>query len=323
MAAGWLSMAAPALAGVAVSFDSPAGESPLSTVGFVDKELIARQNAEKEERARLQREGEARAAGARIDWARDAVYIPGTDTAPLEDWKACEGMEENRGKPGFCMGTTDRGINAYPVHKVQVPSFRMLKSAVTVAQYRACVKARKCSEPDPRSSYDYCNWTIEPGDREEHPVNCVSHDQAQAFAQFAGGRLPSEAEREFAATSRGMNRKYPWGNEEPSCDRVVMNSGGLGCGNGGTMPVCSKPRGNTAQGLCDMAGNLWEWTQDTWHDSYEGAPTDGRAWEDSGWLRVVRGGSFLIDFSRHLRSDFRSFSIPHVRFLEVGFRLVR
>jgi len=72
------------------------------------------------------------------------------------------------------------------------------------------------------------------------------------------------------------------------------DDGGDGCGRDSTWPVCSKPSGNTTEGLCDMAGNVFEWVQDWYHSSYDGAPTDGSAWEKpTGSSRVLRGGSWL------------------------------
>ena len=136
-----------------------------------------------------------------------------------------------------------------------VKSFQLAKTEVTNKQYKACVEAGACTPP---SSY-------EGGD--DQPVVNVDWNQAKAFSEWVGGRLPSEAEWEYAARSGGKERKYPWGDEEPSCERAVMNQGGNGCGRNATWPVCSKTAGNTSQGLCDMAGNVWEWTQDWYHDS--------------------------------------------------------
>ncbi|HQC44850.1 MAG TPA: formylglycine-generating enzyme family protein, partial [Myxococcota bacterium] len=154
------------------------------------------------------------------------------------------------------MGSNDLSWSR-PVHRVTVPTFEMSKTQVTVDQYIACVNVGACTEPD---TEDYCNWIK--SDRGSHPVNCVSWNQAQAFARWAGGRLPSEAEWEYAARSGGRDWKYPWGDEEATCERAVISEGGNGCGRGSTWPVCSKPSGNTTHGLCDMAGNVWEWVQD-------------------------------------------------------------
>lgn len=209
--------------------------------------------------------------------------------------------------------------DAKPVHEVSIKTFQMAKTAVTVAQYAECVIKGACTEP---AAGEYCNWG-KPG-RGSHPVNCVDWNQAQAYAKFKGARLPSEAEFEYAATSGGKNQKYPWGNDEPTCDKAVMRgNGGYGCGTNSTMPVCSKPKGNTAQGLCDMSGNVWQWVQDKYQDSYKGAPIDGSAFEGAGSARVIRGGSFVSDVASYLRADSRSGGGPGFRGNGVGFRLVR
>jgi formylglycine-generating enzyme required for sulfatase activity len=103
----------------------------------------------------------------------------------------------------------------------------------------------------------------------------------------------------------------------------MKSNSGYGCGTNSTMPVCSKPKGNTAQGLCDMSGNVWQWMQDKYQDSYKGAPVDGSAFEGAGSGRVIRGGSFGRDNARHLRADYRNVSDPGYRNDYVGFRLVR
>ena len=219
----------------------------------------------------------------------------------------------------FFMGSNYGDSDEKPVHRVTVPTFEMSKTQVTVDQYIACVDAGSCSAP---GTGTYCNWIK--SDRGSHPINCVDWDQAQAFASWAGARLPSEAEWEYAARSGGRDWKYPWGDEAATCERAVMDNGSAdGCGRDSTWPVCSKPRGNTTQGLCDMAGNVWEWVQDWYHDSYNGAPTDGLAWESpTGSFRVLRGGSWSI-IARGVRAANRSYDDPRSRDVYLGFRLAR
>jgi len=105
-----------------------------------------------------------------------------------------------------------------------------------------------------------------------------------------------------------------------------MSEGGDGCGRKATWPVCSKPKGNTEQGLCDMAGNVWEWVQDWYHDSYEGAPRDGGAWESpAGLRRISRNGSWhSTAASLRLRAEQRgNGGSPDRRGGGLGFRPVK
>ena len=226
----------------------------------------------------------------------------------------------------FMMGSTSED-DAEPVHRVTLGSFEMTRTEVTVAQYRACVTAGKCTKP---GTGRYCNWGKR--GRDAHPVNCVDWSQARAFCGWAGGRLPSEARWEYAARSGGKSWTYPWGNAAPTCSRAVMGHGRkwcnaedpCGCGKNSTWPVCSRSAGNTAQGLCDMAGNVWEWTEDCWHDSYSGAPTDGsaRTRNCSDSYRVDRGGSWLYS-GGSLRAARRSNCSSDGRLASLGLRCAR
>ena len=226
----------------------------------------------------------------------------------------------------FMMGSSDYS-NAQP-HQVTVQAFQMAKALVTNKQYKACVDAGVCS---PAHYSDGTCWiwnssSLVRGNAPDslkggnQPVVCVDWNQARAFSKWVGGRLPSEAEWEYAARSGGKDWKYPWGNEGANCGNAVIR----GCGYHATAPVCSKPSGNTKQGLCDMAGNAFEWVEDWYHGSYNGAPTDGSAWVDpAGSLRgVIRGGSWARG-AGYARSANRYFFIPGLRFYDLGFRPAR
>ncbi len=223
----------------------------------------------------------------------------------------------------FQMGG-DGEYDGRPIHAVTLASFEMSKTEVTVGQYRACVSAGACTEPSDRwdNTLGIIRWDNTPGERENHPVVYVTWNQAKAFAEFAGARLPTEAEWEYAAKSGGQDIVFPWGNEEPNffCDRLNFNR----CV-GDTTPVCTYATGNTAQALCDMAGNVWEWVEDDWHGSYEGAPVDGSAWVENprGSGRVFRGGSWL-DIAVGVRAAIRGRDFdPSFALDGFGFRLAR
>ncbi len=212
--------------------------------------------------------------------------------------------------------------NTRPVHEVSIKTFKLAKTAVTVEQYAICVNGGRCTQPA-RNYYSYnCNWFTR--GRQTYPMNCLDLAQVNEYAEFAGGRLPSESEWEYAARSGGKNYKYPWGNEPVTHDRAVFDGpeNGIGGGTNGTMPVCSKPAGNTEQGLCDMAGNIWQLVQDVYLDSYAGAPVDGSAVEGAG-DQVMRGNSFYSSDNEDLRTDFRSYMNMQQGSYYVGFRLAK
>jgi formylglycine-generating enzyme required for sulfatase activity len=213
------------------------------------------------------------------------------------------------GIPGgvFTMGARGEK-DAQPRRKVEIAPFELSRSLVTVEEYRACVDAGACAEP-PKGGQ--CNWGV--AGRERTPINCVSWTEADRFARWARARLPSEAEWEYVARGGGQSRTYPWGDAEPTCDKVV----GKGtCAQGGPVPVCARPAGDTPQGVCDMGGYVDEWVQDWYHSSYRGAPSDGSPWESpEGSERVVRGSG--------MRVDRRSSYFPNSGQFSIGFRLAR
>ena len=220
------------------------------------------------------------------------------------------------------MGRDGGDDDEVPAHQVSVPGFEINRTEVTVGQYQRCVAAGKCLSPGtgPR-----CNWEV--AGRGEHPVNCLAWEHAEAFCAWAGGALPTEAQWEFAARSGGKAQPYPWGELPADCQRAVMpDDKGPGCGQDATAPACSRPRGNSAHGLCDLSGNVWEWVADCWHKGYRGAPVDGSAWttacKDPG-RRVVRGSSFLNGTVDNLRAASRDSSPAAERYHSIGFRCVR
>jgi formylglycine-generating enzyme required for sulfatase activity len=239
------------------------------------------------------------------------------DTAsPPTDWVSMTGDD-------FDMGSEGGPANEQPLRKVTVEDFEIWRTEVTVEQYEACVDAAACAESTVVS--ETCNWDVV--GYEHYPANCLGWDHAVVFCEWVGGRLPSEAEWEFAARGGGLVVVYPWGDEPADCDRAVMEDpalGGNGCGEGRTLEVCSRsPDGDSEQGLCDMAGNVWEWVQDTWHDDYDGAPVDGSAWElDGDDNRVTRGGS-QGNQGEKLTTTYRDFGEPEWAIGGLGFRCAR
>jgi len=204
-----------------------------------------------------------------------------------------------------------------PGRKVYLDAFRIDRTEVTVAQYARCVKAGQCTPPDTETT---CNWGKE--GRARHPVNCVDWHQAQAYCAWAGKRLPTAAQWEKAA--RGADgRKYPWGNQDAGCERAVMIGKETGCDKRSTWPVCSKPEGNSAYGLCDMAGNVWEWVADWYRPgAYQSADKKNPAGPSFGVFRAVRGGSWFST-PEYLRASNRDRDPPKVRHDVTGFRCVR
>ena len=228
----------------------------------------------------------------------------------------------------FTMGSDSGDDDERPPHEVTVGGFALSKTEVTVSQYAACVAVDgACEEPDTGAN---CTWPgLEQVDHEDHrnlPVNCLSWQQARDYARFArswlvDARLPTEAEWEFAARDGLAGKAFPWGDAVPDqCVKAVTGA----CEFDRPQPVCSRSEGNTTSGLCDMAGNVWEWVEDDWHDNYEEAPADGVAWIDDprGGGRVIRGGSFWLS-PRLARVASRSWIEPGFRSPDVGFRLSR
>ena len=154
----------------------------------------------------------------------------------------------------------------------------------------------------------------------------VIWDDANQYARWLSRltgkayRLLTEAEWEYAARA-GTTTHFYWGDD---AGKNNANCGGCGSNwdNEQTAPVGSfKPN---AFGLYDMAGNVWEWVEDVWHNNYEGAPTDGSAWVQGGysWRHVVRGGSWG-DIPRNVRDASRDGNLADARDSALGFRVAK
>ncbi len=218
-----------------------------------------------------------------------------------------DGMEQVFVPAGdFIMGTndleakrTEEGGRAYPEipqFTYYLDSFWIDKYEVTNAQYRLCVEAGVCTEPHRIGSYTYPDYFTNPV-YDNYPVVWVSWFQSVDYCEWAGRRLPTEAEWEKAA--RGTDgRKYTWGNDPVTedkanfCDVNCTRTHAMEDYNDGypdTSPVGSFPAGISPYGAYDMAGNVWEWTS-TLPFPYPYDATDGR--EDPNMLgeRVWRGG---------------------------------
>ncbi|MBI4704483.1 MAG: SUMF1/EgtB/PvdO family nonheme iron enzyme [Deltaproteobacteria bacterium] len=213
----------------------------------------------------------------------------------------------------------EKWVDETPVHPVTVSAFYLDRHEVSVARYRSCVQHAACAPPEDYGGPDEATaayYSNEPGELDAHPVLHVSWEHASAFCQWAGGRLPTEAEWELAA--RGTwGAAYPWGDEEPDCERVNYYSyedemtPGSFC-QGTTLPVDQElPGGTSLTGALHLGGNVAEWVED-WYDPhwYARLPaTDPHGPEENTGKKVVRGGSWRDNWFG-IRASARSFAPP-------------
>ena len=224
----------------------------------------------------------------------------------------------------FTMGSTEQE-DEKPMHDVNLCDFCIDKYPVTNGQYRKfCDATGRDYPPGPGFSGtpDYFTKNA------DYPVVNVSWEDARAFCEWAGKRLPTEAEWEKAA--RGQDgRKYPWGNTEPDgsqCNFADKRSGfswadkKVDDGFAQMSPVKQYPAGASPYGVMDMAGNVWEWCNDWFADDYyKESPAENPKGPDSGSVRVLRGGSWCND-PVSLCCACRFVGEPSYRSLVIGFR---
>ncbi|MGI9494293.1 MAG: SUMF1/EgtB/PvdO family nonheme iron enzyme [Geminicoccaceae bacterium] len=244
---------------------------------------------------------------------------PHTSLSTFEDCTICPEMVVIPAG-SFFMGSRGSEANSRdnerPRHKVNIQIFAIGKYEVTFAKWDACVAARGCDhQPHDKG------WG-----RGLRPVINVSWEDAQQYIAWLSRetgemyRLPSEAEWEYAAralpTSIGPNPPaYAFG------DSITKEQANFGGNIGSTTEIGSYPANDW--GLHDMHGNVWEWVQDRWQNSYDGAPIDGTAWlRGTSSYRMLRGGSWYSK-PESVRSAFRYWLPPVNRGSGMGFRLAK
>ena len=253
----------------------------------------------------------ARANAQQAGALRDCAVCPEMVVIPPGTFTMGSSASEKRWAAGHG-GNLKSVSDEAPQHRVSLPSFALGKYDVTRAEYAAFVRETGYPLGD-GCGHDGAKWQKRagvgwrnPGFRqsERDPVICVSWRDARAYmswlnrkvhlAPSLGGegpyRLPTESEWEYAARA-GTTTRFWWGDDDDGADRHAWykrNSADH------THPVGSKPA--NPFGLYDMAGNVWQWTEDCYVDSYANAPTDGGAAESgSDCLRADRGASWFYD----------------------------
>jgi formylglycine-generating enzyme required for sulfatase activity len=245
------------------------------------------------------------------------------------------------GGGSFQMGS-DEYDSEKPIHEVTVPDFYMGKYPVTLAEFAEFVQETKYQTDADKGDGSYVwdgsnynkqkgvNWRYgvdgkpRPSSDYNHPVIHVSWDDSIAYVKWLSAktkknyRLPSEAEWEFAALGGQLSQGYTYAGSN-NIDEVAWYNENS---DSNTHPVGQKKPNELD--LYDLSGNVWEWCQDEWHKNYQGAPTDGSAWQsglESGSDRVYRGGSW-IGYAVRCRVAHRIDVNPDFRSRNLGFRIV-
>lgn len=250
----------------------------------------------------------------------------------------------------FQMGTDDGMPFESPVHTVELNSFLIDEHEVTVAEFGEFVKATNYKTEAEKfgwsGAFDFAtgewkrvggaNWRYpEGGDspaNPDEPVTQVSWNDANEYAKWAGKRLPTEAEFEYAARGGMVGKKYAWGDELRPNGKPVANwwqgsfpdKNTVEDGFLSRAPVKSFPP--NGYGLYDITGNVWEWCSDWFDESYyQRSPKYDPRGAESGDERVIRGGSFLCaeNYCSNYRVAGRSHSTPDSGLNNLGFRCAR
>lgn len=220
----------------------------------------------------------------------------------------------------------------YPEKVIQLDSYWIYQTEVTNLMYQMCVEDNYCDPPIQTSSYLSDTYYGNPN-YDDYPVVNVEWRQAATYCDWAGGRLPTEAQWEKAA--RGPNgNKYPWGNEDPAdfqtnlCDSnctYFTNSSfimdWINDGHDGPAPVGTYPGGTSYYNAYELSGNVWEWVFDWFQVSYSRLPLENPTGPANGSRKVIRGGSFINNIE-DVRSLTRESWNPQNATTAIGFRCV-
>ena len=217
----------------------------------------------------------------------------------------------------FTMGSNSRLPDEGPQHTVRLKPFRIDKYEVTNLQYQQFIEAT-----GRRSPQHFQNRAF-PDGKADHPVTFVSWHDAKAYCEWAGKRLPSDAEWEKAA--RGTDgRTYPWGDEfDVNKANMPLRWESLKT-EGDTTPVGAFPNGVSPFGLYDMSGNVWEWTED-WYRRYPGNNDPNENYGEQ--YKTLKGGSwwdcsfYQCGISAPVYN--RSFFDPQTKNSSFGFRCAK
>jgi eukaryotic-like serine/threonine-protein kinase len=249
----------------------------------------------------------------------------------------------------FTMGSNVGEANEQPPHTVYLDAYWIDKTEVTNAMFAFFVVATGYqTDAEKQASswiFDGAGWSeVSDADwqhprgpasdltgLDNHPVVNVSWNDAAGYCEWAGSRLPSEAEWEKAARGRD-ERTYPWGNQDPAGNLLNFADANLSVDwaarsvNDGyefTAPIGSYPAGVSPYGVLDMAGNVWEWVNDWYSETYyRVSPTSNPVGPSTGNSHVLRGGSWNHDGS-NLHSSIRISNNPSAAIDNFGFRCSR
>jgi formylglycine-generating enzyme required for sulfatase activity len=217
----------------------------------------------------------------------------------------------------FTMGSDDGDADEKPVHTVRLDAFWIDQTEVTNKQYAACVAAGRCDAPSQTNSYKRASYYGN-SEFDEFPVVYVNWEKAKTYCEWAGKRLPTEAQWEKAA--RGTDaRIYPWGNDALNKDFLNYS---LNLGD--TTKVGSYDVGKSFYGAYDMAGNVLEWVNDWYGDTYYQSSSSSKnpLGPNTGLYRVLRGGAWNHSYS-YVCSTHRDSYDPAYSSYFVGFRCTR